>query len=269
MTSKNPQQVKKAIENVASIFLNRLNRHHIPATLDYRLPLDVSTLATGFRTLDKALEIGGLPYGKITELLSPDPTMGGTTSISARIASKVQRKQQMVSIIDMSHTFDPWQAERAGLIAPHLLLARPDTVFEALTTLENAARYEEGLIIVVMGIVAELLDHADAALLKTLLSRVWTIVRQSNSVFLFMTVPHKNDPFSPTNYPAGFPLADLADIRLWTQDENWSHKDGIVTAYKANLTVIKNRLAMAGKGAIVSLKFAHIEPGGDWPLVSS
>ncbi|MEW5959920.1 MAG: hypothetical protein AB1801_19535 [Chloroflexota bacterium] len=260
MKAKNSPHVKKVIENVAGIFLNRFNRPGIPATLNYHPPVEVASLSTGLRPLDKALEIGGLPYQQITELISPSATMGGATAIAARIAARAQRKQQMVSIIDMNHTFDPWLAERAGLIAPHLLLARPGTVFEALTTLERAARHEEGLIIVVLGMVTELFNQADVALLTQLLSRVRTIVKQSDRVFLFMTAALQNDPFNLANYPAGFPLAELADIRLWIQDECWSHKDGLATAYKANVTVIKNRLAMAGKGASLNLKFAPLEP---------
>jgi recombination protein RecA len=205
--------------------------------------------------VDKALGIGGLPCGKITELMTPgtSPIGDGPTCISAKIAAKVQRQQEIVSIIDMNHSFDPWQAERCGLIAPQLLLARPDTILAALTTLESAARNTR-LIVVVMGVVTGLLQHVEPDSLITLLKRLESIVRQSGSVFLFVTTPHKGDPFSPQNYPAGFPLADIADIRLWVQDENWTHDGGLVTAYKANVTVIKNELAVVGKGANIRLK---------------
>ncbi len=258
MTAKNSQGVKKVIESVARLFVGRSAPHRIPTAFNYKPPADILTLPTGFRPLDKALGIGGLPCGQITELIGSGETSlsGGATSIAARIASKVQRKQQIVAIIDMSHDFDPWQAERCGLIAPYLLLTRPDTVFDALTSLENAAR-DEGLVIVVMGVVADLLSHATPDLLKTLLRRLRNIIKQSNSVFLFITSPQKNDPFNPANYPAGFPLIELADVRLWIQEETWTHKDGIATAYKANLTVIKNRLAMAGKGADIKIKFTN------------
>lgn len=259
MSAKSSPRVRKVIENVARIFAGRPTPTKIPAALNYRRPADIATLSTGFRPLDKALEIGGLPCGKITELIGSGGTSlsGGATNIAARIASKVQRKQQLVTIIDMSHNFDPWQAERCGLIAPHLFLTRPDTIFDALTTLESAAR-SEGLIIVIMGIVADLLRQADPDLLRNLSGRLRNIVSHSQSAFLLMTSPPKNDPFSPANYPAGFPLAELADVRLWVQDETWSHQNGIATAYKANLTVIKNRLAMAGKGADIKIKFTGV-----------
>jgi recombination protein RecA len=256
MTANNARRVKRVIENVARLFGDRSIQPKIPTAFDFSPPADLETMSTGFRPLDKALDVGGLPCGKITELVAAGGTSlnGGATCIAARIASKVQRKQQIVAIIDLCHGFDPWQAERCGLAAPQLLLSRPATLFDALTTLENAAR-NAGLVIMVMGVAAELLSHAEPELLKTLLRRLRNIVAHSNSVFLLLTSPLKDDPFSPENYPVGFPLADLADVRLWIQEENWTHKDGVATAYKATLTVIKNRVALAGKGADIRIKF--------------
>ena len=258
MFVKGSPGVKRVFKSVAGILTGRFTeRMSIPTTLDYKTPADIPVLPTGMRPLDRALGLGGLPYGKITELIGPSaaPLSGGTTAIAARIASRAQRKQQIVSIIDMSRSFNPWLAERCGLIAPQLLLSRPDTVYAALTTMENAAG-QEGLIIVGLGVIAELLAEADAELLKNLLNRVRTIVRQSNSVFLFMTLLRHDDPFDPANYPLGFPLAGLADIRMWIQEEAWTHQEGVAISYKANLTVIKNELAVAGVGADIKIKFA-------------
>ena len=261
MTEKNSRQIKKVFESVAGIFINRFSRDHPPASLNYNPHQnDALALPTGFRSLDMALGIGGLPHGSITEMMSPggNLTSNGVTNITYRIASKAQRKQQLVTVIDMNHSFDSWQAERCGFIAPHLLISRPETVLDALTTLENVA-HNEGLVIVMMGFATDLLSHVQPNLLKTLLGRVRNIVRQSDCVFLISTSAQKNDPFSPTNYPPGFPLSELADVRLWIQDETWSYKDGLATAYKANLTVIKNTLTIAGKGADIRIKFSDLE----------
>lgn len=256
MAANNARGAKQVIESVVGFFTDRSTQRVLPAALHYQPPVDLLTLATGFRPLDNALGIGGLPYGRITELIGPGAApLSGAMSIAARIAAKVQRKQQLVTIIDMSHHFDPWLAERCGLVAPQLLLTRPETVFEMLTTLESTAR-QAGLVIVVMDLVAELLSHADPEALSAFLYRLRTIVRQSSSVFLFITSPQNNDPFSSANYPVGFPLAELADIRLWIQDEAWTYGDGMAKTYKASLTVIKNRLAIAGTGADLRIKFA-------------
>ena len=249
--------VKQVIQNVARLFAEPATQTPlIPARIKYKSPAsNVDALPTGFRPLDKALGVGGLPYGKIIELIGPGDTLisGGAVSVSARIAAKVQRQQEIITIIDMTHSFDPWQAERCGLIAPHLLLTRPATVFEALTNLENATRNAQ-LVVVIMGVVTELMHQVEANSLKTLLRRLQTIVQRSSSVCLFVTTAPKNNPFDPQNYPAGFPLADIAHIRLWLQEENWTRKNGVTTTYKASLTVIKNDLAMAGTGANIKIK---------------
>lgn len=252
--------VRKVIQNVARALAGQPRQYPIPTHLPHRQPtLEIDTLATGIRSLDRTLGIKGLPCGKITELIGTGqpPAHDGIHCVAARIGANLQRKQQMVTLIDMAHNFDPWQAERCGLMAPQLLLTRPDTVFTALTTLESAAR-SRGLIIISMGPVIELLSHAEPDLLKTLLRRLHTIVRDSESVFLFVTHLTYEDPFDSANYPAGFPLANLADIRLWAQNENWTYSNSLATTYKANLTVIKNRLAPPGIGADIRIKLAGL-----------
>jgi recombination protein RecA len=246
---------------VARLFTLPTFRQSIPTKPVYKAPVDIPALPTGFRSLDKALGIGGLPYGKIIELIGPSPTFrSGTVCLASRMAAKVQLQQGIVTIIDMEHCFDPWQAERCGLRAPHLLLTRPDTVFTALAALESATQHAD-MVMVMMGLVAELLQDVEPDLLRTLLGRLRKIVRTAKGVTLFVTAVGEDDPlrardaiFGTTPYPAGFPLAQIAEVRLWVQDEAWSNKDGLTTAYKANVTVVKNELATAGRGASVRIK---------------
>ncbi len=259
MATKSSRGIRQVIQSVAGLLAKPAVHQRAVATMpDYKTPADVLALPTGFRPLDKAIGVGGLPFSHIIELIGPGITSvsDGPICIAARIASRVQRKQEVVTIVDMNHSFDPWQAERCGLIAPQLLLTRPDTIFEVLTTIEQAARNAQ-LVIVIMGVLKELLHQVDPALLQTLLRRLQNIVEHSTSVFLFVTYPTKNDPFNPRIYPAGFPLGEVADVRLWIQDEAWIYKESLTTAYKANLTVIKNRLAMAGKGVDIRVKLTN------------
>ncbi|MDX1523800.1 MAG: hypothetical protein R3264_19390 [Anaerolineae bacterium] len=255
MAVKSVRRARQVVQNVAGLFNGRLSQSLMPSRQKYAVD-DIVSLSTGLRPLDKATGLGGLPRGHITELIAPGVTTdsSGAISIATKIAAKAQRQQQIVTIIDLTGQFDPWLAERTGLMAPHLLLNQPETLFEALTTLETAVR-EEGFVLIVTGIVSDLLSHIDAARLKMLARRLSAIIHQANSVLLFVTTPLENDPFNPANYPAGFQLSELADIRLWTQAEHWTYKHGLATLYKANLTVIKNDLATVGTGADVRVKF--------------
>ena len=256
MALKHARGIKYILKSVAGIVAEpTVGRQSIPSSINYTPPADIATLSTGLRPLDKALGIGGLPCGKVTELLSPNSTAlnGGAVCLAAAIAAKVQRRQEVITIVDLTHQVDPWQVERCGLVAPHLLLIRPDTFFAALTGLERAARKAK-LVILVMGVVSELLSQFEPALRQTLLRRLQKIVKSSDGAFLVVTHPAESDPFSPTNYPLGFPLLELADIRLWIQDESWPQKIGLTTAYKATLTVVKNQLAIPGKATNIKIK---------------
>ncbi|MEM7346378.1 MAG: hypothetical protein AAF485_19230 [Chloroflexota bacterium] len=261
MAIKNPRRAKQLIQSVARLVVGRTFQPTVSDRAHYKVSTaNITTLPTGFRTLDKAIGLDGLPYGHLIELSSAVTTAvgGGANNLAARIGAKVQRQQQIVTIVDLCQNFDLWQAEQCGLVAPELLLTRPDTLFSAITTLENATR-AGGLIILNLGNVPELLTNVDAGSLNMLLRRLKRITRSKNSIFLLLTNSIDNDPFNPKSYPPGFPLADLADIRLWLQDETWSYNNGFATAYKANLTVVKNRFGLPGTGANIRIKFTPTE----------
>ena len=255
MAAQSTRKIKQVIQSVARIFAEP-SPQQAALMRKHPNPENIPVQSTGLRPLDRALDIGGLPLGTITELIGPSvtPISGGPTSIAARIAAKVQRQQEVAMIIDLSRTFDVYQAERCGLVAPQLLLTQPDTIFAAITALESASRHAR-FITVVMGSVNHLLSNVEPDSLRILLRRLHLITRTSESAFLFITTPSEEDAFNPLNYPAGFPLSEIANIRLWVQNESWTHKESLATAYKATLTVIKNQFGVAGKGADVRIKF--------------
>lgn len=249
--------VKPGFRQVIHSVAQFLAEPAIPSRRVYQPPANVAALATGLRPLDKALELGGLPHSTVIELVESGSQLagGGGAIIASRIAARVQHRQENVSIIDLSREFDPWQAERCGLAAPQLLLTRPETIFEALASLESAAK-NAALVIVMMGRVPELLGHLEPYRRKTLLRRLQHIIHAAEGVCLLITSPAHKDPFDSANYPPGFPLAEVAAIRLWLQDENWTYHDGLATAYKTGITVIKNELATPGRGANIRVKLA-------------
>lgn len=256
MALKSSREVKQVIQSVAGILTGHFSRPALPTAFDFRVSANLTTISTGFRALDKAVGLAGLPCGHIIELSGASSLSNtGTLTLAAGLAAKIQRKQQVVTILDLSQQFDLWQAERCGLIAPHLLLTRPKTIFEALITLEQVSR-PEGLVIVILGVVVDLLSHVERDLQHNLLGRLRAMVKRSSGAILFVTTGLDDNPFSPANYPAGFPLAEVADIRLWLQHEAWTHRDGLAAAYKANLVVVKNRFAAAGKGADIKISMS-------------
>ncbi len=256
MAVKSWRRTQKVFENMTGLLTGTLGRTPAQTQSRKKMSADIKTVATGFGALDKAIGLKGLPRGALTELIAMGnrPDSSGASCLAARMAVRAQRQQQVVTIIDLPHHFDTWLAERCGLAAPELLLVQPETIFEALTTLEKAAQ-QNGLVIVLTGQTSHLLNHVQPNLLAMLLRRLRRIIQASDSAFLFVTTPLENDPFAPENYPPGFTLPNLAEIRLWIQSENWNYKGSLAVGYKATLAVVKNDLAEVGSGAELRVKF--------------
>src|SRR5262245_57015953 len=83
----------------------------------------IPVVPTGFHDLDSALRIGGVPRGRITELLGT-PTSGMTT-IALTLIAQAQAQGDLASYIDLSKTFDAEYAALVGVDLAALLLIRP------------------------------------------------------------------------------------------------------------------------------------------------
>ena len=219
-------------------------------------PDEVPVLKTGLNQLDRAMGIGGLPQGHITELIGADT--GGVFSLAAKIAARLQRKQLPVTILDLVGHLELAHAARCGLAAPELFSYLPKTAFELISLAEKAAR-QPGLILLNFGFVPDSLGSGSASSLAILLHRLHLLATTSASAFLCLTHPEEGDPFIHTNYPPGFPLPEIAAVRLWVQDEGWLRKGAQISGYRGNITVIKNSLGVSGQGANVRIPFIDPE----------
>ena len=213
---------------------------------------NVSALKTGFTQLDRAMGVGGLPQGYLTELIGPDTS--GAISVMAKIAAKFQRKQLPVLILDVAQSLSEDHLIKCGLIAPELLCQTPPDIFAMITSLEKASR-QPGVVVLNFGFVPHTFGAVPAATLKMLLNRLRRLVSGSAAAFLCITHTKDANPLTYTNYLPAFPINEVADVRLWVQDEGWIKKGGEIGGYRGTVTVIKNNLAPSGKGANIRIPF--------------
>jgi recombination protein RecA len=94
-------------------------------------------IPTGFTALDAALDVGGLPRGRIVEFFGPSSS--GKSTLALQIAAHLI-EEGAAAWIDAEHVFDAAQAARLGVSVERLPLARPDTAEQAL---EMARRLAE------------------------------------------------------------------------------------------------------------------------------
>ena len=209
----------------------------------------VPHIPTGFPSLDRALGIGGLPKGKISELVGP--ATSGKTTLALKFLAQAQADGGQVGYIDQAHYFDPDYAHRCDLDLSRLLVGRPYDLREALAMTESLVR-SGGLSALVFD--ADALDflwtdREATSQLAAFLDRLPAPLARSGMAFLLL---HE----SPTGRsPALSALAHHAAVRLQVVRERWLRRHGDIRGYKARVEVLKNRLGPAGRAVTIAIEF--------------
>ncbi len=195
---------------------------------------DISHLSTGFAVLDRALVIGGIPKGHLTQI-SGIPTSGAMTLTCKVLA---QATDEAVVCIDLPHTFDADYAARCGLDTNNLLLIQPtslDHAFETLTTLVGTAAASVLILDNVEG-----KRHITTAALNRLL---WAL-HHSNCALMMVE-------------RAGTPLlSEKAAVRLHLQRERWLEQRQDVNGYRTQVRILKNQWGRSGQSVRLSIGFS-------------
>lgn len=211
---------------------------------------------TGFPQLDEALGIGGLPRGRISEIVGA-PTSGIAT-IALKIVASAQKQAGTAIYVDPEQTFDPDYAARCGLQLSQLVLVRPYDMRQALSIVQDFILGGDVNILVFDTPFGLLSEPQQAQLLATALGRLIAPLGRTNCALLFLTSlpPESSFPEEPvTSYPNSSTLPHYAAVRLFIQRERWIYRQRDIRGYQAQVVVAKNKLAPAGKRASVSITF--------------
>jgi recombination protein RecA len=215
----------------------------------------VPHIPTGFPPLDQALGIGGLPKGKISELVGP--ATSGKTTLALKFLAQTQADGGQVGYIDQARSFDPDYAHRCDLDLSRLLVGRPYDLREALAMTESLVR--SGSLSALVFDAPDFLgaDSEAASHLTAFLDRLPAPLARSNMAFLLL---HE----SPTGRSAALrqaqdmalsALAHYATVRLQVVRERWLRRHGDIRGYKARVEVLKNRLGPAGRAVTIAIEF--------------
>lgn len=207
----------------------------------------VPHISTGFPSLDDLLCIGGLPKGKISELIG-FPTSGKTTC-ALKFLACAQDSGQQVGYIDQARYFDPDYAHRCGLDLSRLIIGAPYDATEALAMVEALVRNGN--------LAALVLDTADflwadaryAQQISDSLGRLSAPMARAGTVFLFLHDPLAGEALALST------LKHYASVRLEVIRENWQRIHSDVRGYEARVKVLKNRYGPAGRMTTISIKF--------------
>jgi recombination protein RecA len=126
--------------------------------LGSRAVADVPVISTGSLALDKALGIGGLPRGRVTEVFGPESS--GKTTLALHAVANAQKQGGIVAFIDAEHALDTVYARKLGVNCDELLVSQPDTGEQALEITDMLVR-SGAIDLVVIDSVAALVPRAE------------------------------------------------------------------------------------------------------------
>jgi recombination protein RecA len=233
--------------------LKALQRLESPAAAE------IPHIPTGFVGLDQVLGCGGIPRGRITELVGA-PTSGMST-LALKVIANAQLSGDTAVYVDLSGTFDPGYAARCSIDLKRLLLVRPHRGTEALE-IAGSLVARGGIGILVFDSVPHLLSEGTAPrTMGVALQRLSRALNGSACALLFLTPLCFGNADSPNNYPAGFDLSHHAAVRLLIERERWLQKRSDITGYQARASVLKNAFGPANKRATLSITFDDVVQG--------
>ena len=204
-------------------------------------------ISTGFPALDRALGIGGLPRGRMCELVGP--ATSGKTTLALKFLAQAQAGGGQVAYVDQALYFDPDYAHRCGLDLSRLLVGTSHDLREALAATEALVR-SGGLSAMVFDSLDFLWTDVQAAtLLAATLNRLPAALSRANTTLLIL---HETAPGAS---PALSTLSHSAAVRLQVVRERWVRRHDDVRGYEARVEVLKNQLGPAGRVVNLTIDF--------------
>jgi len=213
------------------------------------LPAPVTHISTTFPDLDAALGIGGLPCGRITEVIGP-ATSGKVTLAAKVLAAAHQEREALVAWLDLSNSCDPDFLYRCGLDLDRLLIVRPRDAADALAIALHLVESKALAALVFESMPAfgsRLANFAsvDQALVSGTLERLAAAVTLTETVIIFLTEPRTQ---SRT-------LAHGATVRLAIRRERWITRGPDVRGYEGHVEIVKHKLGRAGAVTPIRITF--------------
>jgi recombination protein RecA len=109
-------------------------------------------ISTGSTELDNAIGIGGLPRGKIVEIMGQEAS--GKTTLALHVIANAQKQGLLCGFIDTEQAIDKQRAEAIGVNFDKLAISQPDNAEQALDLLDYLIRSGEFAVIVIDSVAA-------------------------------------------------------------------------------------------------------------------
>ena len=224
--------------------------------------MNVQAVSTGSISLDRALGIGGVPRGRITEIFGPESS--GKTTVALHIIAEVQKIGGQAAFIDAEHALDPVYAKALGVNIDELLVSQPDCGEDALEICETLAR-SGGIDVIVIDSVAALVPKQEiegdmgqnsvgvqARLMSQAMSKLSAVITKSNAIVIFINQLREKVGISygnPEVTTGGRALKFYASVRIDVRKADQLKNGNDIYGNRVRCKIVKNKVAPPFKTA--------------------
>ena len=222
----------------------------------------IPAVSTGSLSLDIALGIGGLPYGRIIEIYGPESS--GKTTMCLSVMAQAQKQGKTVAIVDAEHALDPLYAEKLGVDLDSLLVSQPDTGEQGLEIVDSLVRSGAVDVVVVDSVAAltpraeiegDMGDHhvgLQARLMSQALRKLTANAKNANCMVIFINQIRMKIGVmfgNPETTTGGNALKFYSSVRLDIRRTGAVKNGDEVVGNETRVKVVKNKVAPPFKQA--------------------
>ena len=228
----------------------------------------IPVIPTGALTLDLALGVGGIPYGRVTEIYGPEAS--GKTTLTLSLIAEAQKQGSTCAFIDAEHALDAEYAKNIGVDIENLLISQPDNGEQALEIAEALVRSGAVELIVIDSVAAlvpkneiegnmgDSVMGMQARLMSQALRKLTSIVNKAKCAVIFINQLRMKIGVvygSPETTTGGMALKFYSSVRIEIRRKEQLKRGDEIIGNLVIAKVIKNKLAPPHKNATFEIRF--------------